>query len=857
MSGLPQDPLGESDRDRGQWSQAQARSQSSSSHRVQQQPQQQQPQQQQQQYQPQQGNGSRAGLGHPSAAPGRASATSSAVVMDTSHGSAFGAGSGGNNSRAVPSAVTRMPVGWLLYFPNEDFEPAHPFIRPFVAFRQFFKSRRLPRDRIEARKAMTIDANELVSACLVDLPNLATDLREQPSLTLATLSLALYEVMYGEVDQDVHLHAVGNRVFARVVNVEPVSAIRSLLKSNAVGRLVSLRGTVVRVGNIKPQVVRLAFTCSKCDGTTVIALADGRYAVPSRCTTPQCRGSSFVPRRSDPDTIMVDWQTIRVQEILDDGDREAGRIPPTIECELSSDLVDACVPGDVVTVVGEVKMTSVDTGRGKRQFMFSRYVEANSVCSTKNNNGALDLLEFSLKELYAIQQIQAHEHLFHLLVNSLSPGIYGHELVKAGLLLSLFGGCQRFTNDRNRIPVRGDPHILVVGDPGLGKSQMLQAVNAIVPRGVYVCGNTTTTSGLTVTLLRDGASGDYALEAGALVLSDQGCCCIDEFDKMSSEHQALLEAMEQQSVSIAKAGIVCTLPARASIIAAANPVGGHYNKAKTVAENLRMGSALLSRFDLVFILLDKPDIEMDRLLSEHVMALHSSSNDAALRARQLQLARKLAVPGFVASPSNSQLAGSQPTQPLVERLRIAAVPDFDPIPPPLLRKYVGYARKYVHPKLTNEAASVIQEFYLALRKKHHSLDSTPITTRQLESIIRLSEARARMELREIVTADDARDVIEIMRFSMIDTNSDEVGNLDFARSQNGSGMSRKAQGKRFIAELRRISEETFNTLFSMQQLRETANLLCIRVESFPDFIQALNNENYLLKKSNGIYQLQI
>jgi DNA helicase MCM8 len=152
---------------------------------------------------------------------------------------------------------------------------------------------------------------------------------------------------------------------------------------------------------------------------------------------------------------------------------------------------------------------------------------------------------------------------------------------------------------------------------------MLQAAANIVPRGVYVCGNTTTTSGLTVTLSKDGASGDYALEAGALVLGDMGCCCIDEFDKMGSQHQALLEAMEQQSISIAKAGIVCSLPARTSILAAANPAGGHYNKAKTVAENLKMGSALLSRFDLVFILLDKPDEEMDMMLSEHVMALHA------------------------------------------------------------------------------------------------------------------------------------------------------------------------------------------------------------------------------------------
>lgn len=170
-----------------------------------------------------------------------------------------------------------------------------------------------------------------------------------------------------------------------------------------------------------------------------------------------------------------------------------------------------------------------------------------------------------------------------------------------------------------------------MGDPGLGKSQMLQAAANLAPRGVYVCGNTTSTAGLTVSLSKETGSGDFALEAGALVLADQGCCCIDEFDKMGSQHNALLEAMEQQCVSLAKAGVVCSLPARTSILAAANPTGGHYNKAKTVSENLKMSSALLSRFDLVFILLDKPDEETDSILSEHVMALHSGTRMSSRR----------------------------------------------------------------------------------------------------------------------------------------------------------------------------------------------------------------------------------
>ncbi|KAA0189218.1 hypothetical protein HAZT_HAZT010719, partial [Hyalella azteca] len=213
--------------------------------------------------------------------------------------------------------------------------------------------------------------------------------------------------------------------------------------------------------------------------------------------------------------------------------------------------------------------------------------------------------------------------MFRLLVQSLCPTIYGQELVKAGLTLCLFGGC---SGSDDAVGIRGEAHILVVGDPGLGKSQMLQACANIAPRGVFVCGNTATSAGLTVSLTRESGSGDYSLEGGALVLADRGVCCIDELDKMQhAQHQALLEGMEQQRISVvkgglallegmeqqrisvAKGGLVCTLPARAAVLAAANPVHGHYNKAKTVAENLKISAPLLSRFDLLFILVDRPD----------------------------------------------------------------------------------------------------------------------------------------------------------------------------------------------------------------------------------------------------------
>ncbi|XP_048727562.2 DNA helicase MCM8-like isoform X2 [Ostrea edulis] len=711
---------------------------------------------------------------------------------------------------------------------------------------------------IEEKNVMVVDFKELNSdeGILGNLPNINSELRDSPEQLIACIGLAVHQLVAHHrqtlPEEEEPSDYSPPRVNVRLINSCQPTALKNL-KANYYGKFVSVKGTVVRVSNIKPLCTHLAFQCCSCASVQSITLPDGKFVQPTRCPVQGCRGKSFIPCRSSELTQTIDWQTVRIQEIMGDGMKESGRIPRTVDCELAQDLVDSCVPGDVVTVSGVVKVNSTDEGRGrnKDKCMFLLYVQANSVNNTKGNktgdNSGL-ALDFTMKELYAIEEIQSEENLFRLLVASLCPSIYGHELVKAGLILGLFGGSQKFLNDKNRIPVRGDPHILVVGDPGLGKSQMLQSLANISPRSVYVCGNTTTTSGLTVTLSKDGGSGDHALEAGALVLADQGCCCIDEFDKMGNQHQALLEAMEQQSISIAKAGIVCSLPARTSIIAAANPVGGHYSKSKTVSENLKMGSALLSRFDLVFILLDKPDEEMDSMLSDHVMALHAGKN----RSLETVTVRRHSLN----TSANSSLLVCEADKPLSERLKISPGEHIDFIPHQLLRKFVGYARKYVYPKIGPEAAKVLQNFYITLRKQHQGLDSTPITTRQLESLIRLTEARARLELRETATKEDAEDVIEIMKYSMVDTYSDQFGSLDFLRSQHGSGMSGRSKPKKFVGALQKVSERTYNSIFTVQQMRQIAQEIGLNVPDFEGFVASLNNQGFLLKKGPKVYQLQ-
>ncbi|CAN8203071.1 unnamed protein product [Coccothraustes coccothraustes] len=776
-------------------------------------------------------------------------------------------------SRLVQSTMDQfIPYkGWKLYF-SEVYNDKSPFVQKTQAFEKFFMQRieLYDKDEIERKGSILVDYKELIQdrELTKSIPSISAELRDMPQKILQCMGLAIHQVL----TKDLERHAAELQVqeglplqgepvinvpliHARVYNYEPLTQLKNM-RANCYGKYIALRGTVVRVSNIKPLCTNLAFVCAACGDVQGVPLPDGKYTLPTKCLVPECRGRSFTADRSSPLTTTVDWQSVKVQELMSDDQREAGRIPRTIECELVQDLVDSCVPGDMVTVTGIVKVASTEEGASKNKndkCMFLLYIEANSVSNSKgqklknfdDETFQRSFMEFSLKDLYAIQEIQAEENLFRLIVNSLCPAIYGHEIVKAGLALALFGGCQKFVDDKNRIPVRGDPHVLVVGDPGLGKSQMLQAVCNIAPRGVYVCGNTSTSSGLTVTLSRDGTSGDFALEAGALVLGDQGICGIDEFDKMGNQHQALLEAMEQQSISLAKAGIVCSLPARTSIVAAANPVGGHYNKAKTVSENLKMGSALLSRFDLVFILLDTPNEDHDHLLSEHVMAMRAGRRATCSSALVTR-----------ASSQEHSVLQATSDRPLLERLKISAGENFDAIPHQLLRKYVGYARQYVHPSLSPEAAQVLQEFYLELRKQNQGADSTPITTRQLESLIRLTEARSRLELREKSTKEDAEDVIEIMKYSMLGTYSDEFGKLDFERSQHGSGMSNRSQAKRFVSALSSVAQRTYNNLFDLQQLRRIASELQLRVSDFESFIGSLNDQGYLLKKGSRVYQLQ-
>nr|GEU65863.1 probable DNA helicase MCM8 [Tanacetum cinerariifolium] len=683
----------------------------------------------------------------------------------------------------------------------------------------------------------------------------------KPKEALLCMSAALHKVLYSNSNDKWDESA---KVNIRLHNYpESMIALKNL-KAAYIERLVSVRGTVVKVSTVKPLVVQMSFTCTKCGTEIQRDFPDGKFSPPSVCVIHGCKSRSFNPNRSSARPI--DFQKIRIQELLKSEHHEEGRVPRTVECELVEDLVDLCIPGDVVTVTGIIRVINnyMDIGggkgKGKNQGLYYLYLEGISVKNSKSQSVSetlqdtepaakatdlLDIYSFSQRDLEFVSKFSL-EHgpdVFRQVLQSVCPSIYGHELVKAGITLALFGGVRKHSMDRNKVPVRGDIHVIIVGDPGLGKSQLLQAAASVSPRGIYVCGNATTNAGLTVAVVKDSMTGDYAFEAGAMVLADRGLCCIDEFDKMSAEHQSLLEAMEQQCVSVAKAGLVASLSAQTTVLAAANPVGGHYNRAKTVNENLKINAALLSRFDLVFILLDKPDELLDKRVSEHIMSLHAGNGDTSQALKKLKESRSVS---FV------DLDGKSDS--LVTRMRLDPRNDrdFAPLPGPLLRKYIAYAKTYIFPRMTRPAAKILQEFYLKLRDRNMSADGTPITARQLESLVRLAQARARVELREEITVQDAMDVVEIMKESLFDKYVDEHGLVDFGRS---GGMSHQKEAKRFLSSLNKQSELTQKDCFSIAEMYSLADRIGLRVPDIDTFVENLNVAGYLLKKGPKTYQV--
>lgn len=632
------------------------------------------------------------------------------------------------------------------------------------------------------------------------------------------------------------------------------------VRSEFIGRYVGLRGNIVRAANVAPLVTHLVFSCNRCGSEVVAPTQDGRFEFPVACPR-KCKFARFAVDKDRCSAI--DWQRIRLQEDFAElavADGPPRRVPRAFDCDLREGLVGSCVPGDSVTLYGIVRHMPAagsmsSKGEGKQaagRAIYVLYLEVKAVVNTRQSDSKprreeveqkrdCSGPEFTPLQLEFIREIHQEVERLPLLTASFCQHIYGQHLVKAALLLSFLGGIPIYSGGaEKRLRRRGDIHALLLGDPGLGKSELLRALARMSPRGVYVSGNSSSVAGLTAAVVRD-PSGEFALEAGALILADGGVCCIDEFDKMGADQQALLEAMEQQTVSIAKAGIVCTLPAKTTVITAANPSKGSWDMSLTLEQNLKgvMSEALLSRFDIVLLMRDDGCTQADAAVSRHILQRHSKCSTVGAEAS--------ASPADWAHSVDAELHPKR--TPLSQRC--AAIQPGAVLPQELLLMYLRYAKQFAHPSLSQAARRRIREVYLQRRAQDRAAGrggGLPVTPRQLEALVRLSEARARAELRRVVLARDVEDVVEILG-----AGADFEARLPEEPVRKGRGRA-GALADRLRQHMDRSLRRGGGRAFREGDLRAAAGPE-VSGEEFDRAIRRLNEQdNVLLLKGSGIYE---
>jgi DNA replication licensing factor MCM2 len=558
-------------------------------------------------------------------------------------------------------------------------------------------------------------------------PNISIWLADEPAEILAIFNEAATDVTLSVFPEYTTIHP---EIFVRIANLPVLDQLRDIRHIH-LNTLIKVSGVVTRRSGVFPHLRVVKLNCEKCHTVLSPTTSSGLKPERSIALCPEC-GSRGPFSVNSEQTLYGNFQRINLQE--SPGRVPAGRLPRYKEVILLNDLIDCARPGDEIEVTGIYRHNVDPSSSIMSGFpVFSTIIEGNHVKKVEESHES-DLTD---DELQKIRELSQDSRIADRIFASIAPSIYGHSNIKRALALALFGGQQKVVGQEHRI--RGDINVLLMGDPGTAKSQFLKYVEKTAHRAVYTTGKGASAVGLTAAVHKDPVTREWTLEGGALVLADRGVCLIDEFDKMNdADRTSIHEAMEQQSISISKAGIVTSLQARCSVFAAANPVKGRYDASMSFYDNVDLTEPILSRFDVLCVVRDTVDPTQDETLAKFVVDSHMRSHPDAQEYAQEQEQSGEGEAPMEYSDSGVEL-----------------------IPQELLRKYIMFARSTVSPKLANIDKDKITALYLDLRRESMASGGMPIALRHLESIVRLAEAHARVHLREYVREDDLNASISV------------------------------------------------------------------------------------------------
>ncbi|MBN1275208.1 minichromosome maintenance protein MCM [Candidatus Woesearchaeota archaeon] len=574
------------------------------------------------------------------------------------------------------------------------------------------------------------------------------------------------------------------------------------IRSKHIGKFLQMEGIVRQKSDVRPQVTSARFECPSCGNIIPVLQLDQKFKEPHTCACGRKGQFRLIHKE------LVDAQKIVLEEAPED--MEGGEQPKRLNIFLKNDLVSPITdkktnPGSKVRLTGIVKEIPIILATGGKSIRFDLVCESNHVEPVQEEFTNIVLKP---EEEERIKELSKDPNVFDILAKSLAPTIYGHERIKEALLLQLFAGVKKTSDDG--VSRRGDIHILLIGDPGAGKSQLVRRMSVVAPKSRFISGKGASGAGMTASVVKDEFLRGWALEAGALVLANKGIACIDEMDKMSPEDtSAMHEALEQQTVTISKANIQATLRCETTVLAAANPKLGRFDPYDLIAKQIEMPSTLINRFDLIFPMKDLPDPERDDQMASFILNLHRGE------------------------------AGEK-QEGLLET-------DF-------VRKYIAYAKQHIRPELTDDALAEIKKYYVQMRNQgtnEGAISAIPISARQLEALVRLAEASAKSRLSPKVTKKDAQRSVELVHYCLRQIGMDpDTGRMDIDRITTGITASQRSNiaiVKEVISEL----ESALGKMIPVDDVVREAEIKGVSQDKTTEIVERLKRSGDLFSPKNG------